>query len=62
VHLFYCQVSITCPSVVYFLLTLYSFTMMGDLNATEKSFTSSDMDDLEVEELLYEYHNHPDVS
>ena len=62
VHLFYCQVSITCPSVVYLLLTLYSFTTMGDLNVTEKFFTSSDTDNLEVEELLDEDCNHPHVS
>ena len=36
--------------------------MMGDVNATEEIFTSSDTDNLEVEELLYKNHNHLDVS
>ena len=36
--------------------------MMGDINATENFFTSSDMDNLEVDELLYEEHDHLDVS
>ena len=35
---------------------------MGDLNATENFFTSSDTDNLEVEELLYKDRNRPDVS
>ena len=35
---------------------------MGDFNATVKIFTSSDTDNLEVEELLYEDRNHLDVS
>jgi len=35
---------------------------MGDVNATEKIFTSSDTDNLEVDELLYEERNHLDVS
>jgi len=61
VHLYYCHVSIPCPSGVYWLLILYSFTMTEVVNGTE-NFTAIDTDNLEVEELLSEEPDPMDVS